>query len=217
VSRDPQPRALVFVLPGGGYEIHADHEAEPVAVWLESIGIAARVLRYPVAPAHHPEALDYVRDYVAQARADFDGPIGVLGFSAGGHLAGLAAYLPAAAAESVPDFAILCYPVTSMGEGGHLVSRLNLLGPDFVDPEQLSLAGLVGPSSPPTFLWHTADDEAVLVLDSIELAASLARAHRDFALYVFPEGVHGLGLARGSSAAEWTSLCASWLNRLLGS
>ena len=84
-------RSLVLVLPGGGYHGHADHEAEPIADWLVGLGHEARVIRYPVAPARYPEARDLVHREVLAAHADFDGPVGVLGFSPGGPLAGHAA------------------------------------------------------------------------------------------------------------------------------
>ena len=211
MSEDALVRALVFVLPGGSYAAHADHEAEQVAQWLESLGFAARVLRYPVAPNRHPAALDMVRAEIEHARAEFSGPIGVLGFSAGGHLAGLVSYFPADSAVSVPDFAILCYPVTRMGEEGHVESRTNLLGAEFAEAERYTLAGLVRSDSPPTFLWHTATDEAVSVKDSLELAGALANAGARFALHIFPGGAHGLGLAKHSPAEPWTELCAEWL------
>lgn len=85
---------LILVLPGGGYGVLADHEAEPVAAWLQGLGWDAEVLRYPVAPARYPEALGAVRRRIAELRADGRTRIGVLGFSAGGHLAGSAALTP---------------------------------------------------------------------------------------------------------------------------
>ena len=110
----------IFVLPGGGYENHAEYEGEPVAEWLRGLGHSAEVLEYPVAPHRYPEALDFVRGQIVKKRSSFAGSIGVLGFSAGGHLAGHAALAPSAHRPEVPDFALLCYPVTLMGE---LLSR----------------------------------------------------------------------------------------------
>lgn len=215
MSEDAFVRALVFVLPGGSYGAHADNEAEPVAQWLESLGFAARVLRYPVAPHRHPEALDMVRAEIARARVEFPCPIGVIGFSAGGHLAGLVSYSPVDSVASVPDFAVLCYPVTRMGTEGHVESRTNLFGSEFAEAGRYTLAGLVRSDSPPTFLWHTANDEAVSVKDSLELAEALANVDARFALHIFSDGVHGLGLAQHSPAEPWTELCAKWLREVV--
>lgn len=208
------PTALVFVLPGGAYEFHADYEAEPVSEWLESLGYLSRVLRYPVAPERHPAPLDYVRSAILDARRSFPGPIGVLGFSAGGHAAGLAALAPTDDTSARPDFAILAYPVVRMGDGAHEDSRTNLLGPDpdSAVASSVSLEHLVTPSSPPFFIWHTADDAIVPAVHSIDLAIALSSHGVEYALHVFPHGPHGLGMAVDSGApSAWTALCARWI------
>jgi acetyl esterase/lipase len=206
--------ALIFVLPGGGYEFHADYEAEPVSEWLESLGYLSRPLRYPVAPASHPAALEFVRSAIREARRTYRGPIGVLGFSAGGHAAGLAALAPADSPADVPDFAILAYPVVLMNDGAHEPSRANLLG---TDPEpavvsSVSLEQLVTPDSPPFFIWHTADDEIVPASHSLRLASALAARGVDYELHIFPHGPHGLARAVDSGApSAWLELCARWI------
>jgi acetyl esterase/lipase len=207
------PNPLVLVLPGGGYGMLADHEAEPVADWLRGLGWDAEVLRYPVAPARYPQALDTVRARIRALRSEGRERIGVLGFSAGGHLAGSAALIPADADERA-DFAVLCYPVVSMIDGPHEGSRANLLADDSALAAEVSLERLVTPDSPPMFLWHTSDDPAVPVRHSYLLAQALADAGGSHELHVFASGHgrHGLGLAEGTGApAAWTGLCAEWL------
>lgn len=139
-ARADGPRPAVLVLPGGGYGHQADHEAEPVAEWLASLGIHAYVLRYRVAPHRHPAPLEDAKTALLQIRSESGGPavdatrVGVLGFSAGGHLA---ATLSTAVATgnaaldvraAVPDLTVLCYPVVSCTEDVHQGSVDNLLG-----------------------------------------------------------------------------------------
>ena len=204
---------LVLVLPGGGYGMLADHEAEPVADWLRTVGVDAEVLRYPVAPARYPQALDTVRGRIAELRAEGRQRVGVLGFSAGGHLAGSVALTPGAP-EGRADFGVLCYPVVSMIDGPHEGSLQNLLGDNRHLAADVSLERLVTPDSPPLFLWHTSDDPAVPVRHSYLLAQALAENGVPHELHVFPSGNgrHGLGLAEGTGApAAWTELCSAWL------
>lgn len=207
------PTPLILVLPGGGYGMLADHEAEPVADWLQGLGWDAEVLRYPIAPARYPDALDTVRRRIGELRADGRERIGVLGFSAGGHLAGSVALTPGDPRERA-DFAVLCYPVVSMIDGPHEGSLENLLGADRHLAEDVSLERLVTADAPPVFLWHTSDDPVVPVRHSYLLAQALGDARVPHELHVFPsgQGRHGLGLAQGSGApAAWTDLCAEWL------
>ncbi len=206
---------VVLVLPGGGYGVLAPHEAEPVAEWLEGLGWGARVIRYPVS-TRHPAPLETVQAAVAAERAAGASVVGVLGFSAGGHLAGHTALTPDAPEGSRPDFAVLCYPVVSMLTPTHAGSQLNLLGPEPTDElrRQTSLEQLVTADSPPVFLWATADDEPVPVDEhTYPLAQALATAGVPHEVHVFESGEHGLGLAPGHPAAAWTGLCATWLDR----
>lgn len=205
----------ILVLPGGGYGMLADHEGEPVAEWLRSLGWSARVVRYPVL-TRHPGPLDAVRAEVAAERAAGARLVGVLGFSAGGHLAGHVALAPDSSPEQRPDLAILCYPVVSMLRSTHVGSRENLLGPDAdqASREAVSLERLVTPHAPPMFVWHTVADEAVLLREhAYPLAAALASSGVPHELHVFADGVHGLGLAHGEQAEPWPDLCARWLAR----
>jgi acetyl esterase/lipase len=197
----------VIVLPGGGYHRHAPHEGEPIAAWLRTLGAEASVYEYPVL-TRHPGVVDAVADSVSRIREQGASKVGLLGFSAGGHAAGHAAL-------TVPgvDFAILGYPVVSMLTETHGGSRENLIGLD-ASPElraATSLEKLVTPSSPPFFVWHTADDASVPVEHAYLLGQALHAQGVKHALHVFQHGVHGLGLAEGSSAEAWTALCALWL------
>jgi acetyl esterase/lipase len=217
---------LVLVLPGGSYREHADHEGAPVAGWLASLGIHALVVRYPVDPHRFPVGLLRVQDVLAAVRTgaiDLDGAnvdttrVGVLGFSAGGHLAALlstgASSTRTGSAGRV-DLSILCYPVISMTHEPHSESLASLLGEgDTLDARRsLSAENLVDASTPPTFLWHTADDGGVPVSHALRYASALAAHNVPFDLHVFERGDHGKGLAFGlGPLAEWSRLCALWL------
>ena len=197
----------VIVLPGGGYERHAAHEGEPVARWLRTLGFDSSVLLYPV-NAQHPAPLDAVRARVAQLRADGVERVGIIGFSAGGHLAGHAAV------SGLVDLGILCYPVVSMLTPTHAGSRRVLVGRPAWPWRRaaLSLERLVTASTPPLFVWHTANDASVSVDHTYRLARSLGREGVEHAVHVYPSGPHGLGLAQGAGLPErWTAECEAWL------
>jgi acetyl esterase/lipase len=202
-----------IVLPGGGYRRHAPHEGEPVAAWLRDLGLTASVFRYPVA-TRHPAVLDAVRAEVRRVRDVGAGRVGLLGFSAGGHAAGMAALAPGAAPAERVDLVILGYPVVSMLLETHKGSRDNLLGPSPTAAERAatSLDLLVTPDAPPFFLWHTADDAVVPPQHSYLLAMALAAVGGEHELHVYEHGRHGLGLAEGSgTAAGWRDASAAWL------
>ena len=222
----------VVVLPGGGYGRKAPHEAEPVALWLNSLGISAFVLDYRVAPYRSPvplldarRAIQLVRGKAAEWRVD-PRRVGILGFSAGGHLASSAGThfeaLPGPQDElaqysSRPDAMILCYPVISFGKYGHTGSMENLLGtnPPGDLREAFSNEKRVSPQTPPAFLWHTADDASVPVENSLLFSQALSACHVPFELHVYPSGQHGLGLAADHPhAGAWTQACAQWLKAL---
>lgn len=229
----PGPHGCVIVCPGGGYGGRAGHEAAPIAQWLNSIGVASAVLDYRVAPYRHPiplgdaqRALRVVRHNSNAWRID-PRRVGILGFSAGGHLVASAATIfdagNPAAADPVdrqscrPDALVACYPVITFGPYRNDGSMRNLLGQD-VDPkmqEYLSLENRVTPQTPPTFLWHTSDDGCVPVENSLLFAAALRKNQVPFALHSFPHGSHGLGLAAGEpTISQWTALCAQWLKEI---
>ncbi|MFD2614964.1 alpha/beta hydrolase [Paenibacillus gansuensis] len=229
------PAAAVVVCPGGGYWLKAYHEGEPVAQWLNSIGISAFVLHYRTAEDgyHHPcplmdvqRAMRLVRSKAQDWNVD-PHRVGVLGFSAGGHLAASAGTLPdirytgRPAADDTdrldarPDLMVLCYPVISFGPHGHHGSRDNLLAghTDAAELAELfSLENRVNGHTPPAFLWHTADDEGVPVQNSLMFAEALSRHNVPFDLHVYRHGRHGLGLAEEDAhVGTWTAVCAEWL------
>jgi acetyl esterase/lipase len=203
----------MIVLPGGGYAAHAEHEAEPIADWLNGLGIQASVFRYPL-NVRHPVPLDALRAEIRRRRAGGVDRIGLIGFSAGGHLAGLAALAPGAEAADTVQFAVLGYAITSMETETYRPARLILLGED-ASPglrRSASLDALVTPQSPPFFVWHTAEDIYVPLEHTYRLAAALAASAVPHAVHVFAHGPHSLGLAEGAGdTAIWTTLAASWI------
>lgn len=211
-----RPRTHVIVLPGGGYTGLSDHEGEPVADWLRSLGLEASVLRYPV-KARHPAPLHAVRSRAGELRADGVRRLGILGFSAGGHLAGHAAV------SGLVDAAVLGYPVVSMQLPTHADSREQLIGRRAWPwvRRATSIDRLVTMGAPPMFIWHTAADEPVPVEHSYRLGRALAAHGVPHALHVYPRGRHGLGLVDGVTggaaagiARHWTRDCAEWLREL---
>jgi acetyl esterase/lipase len=203
----------MIVLPGGGYAAHSPHEAEPVASWLGEIGMQASVFRYPL-NVRYPEPLDALRAEIGRRRAAGAERIGLIGFSAGGHLAGLAALAPGAGSGETVQFAVLGYAITSMETETYRPSRIILLGED-AGPElrrSTSLDALVTPDSPPFFVWHTAEDSYVPPEHTYRLASALAASGVPHAVHVFAHGPHGLGLAQGAGdAASWTTLAQAWI------
>ncbi|CAN5390690.1 hypothetical protein BH10ACT7_BH10ACT7_00610 [soil metagenome] len=207
----------ILVLPGGGYARLAPHEGEPVAEWLRGLGFTARVVEYPV-KTRHPGPLEFVQREIVAERQVAE-KVGVIGFSAGGHLAGHAALTPDAPAGARPDFAILAYPVVSMLARTHRGSRDELRGPrpHYWRKRALSLERLVTPAAPPMFIWTTGEDASVVPVDhSYALAAALARAGVPHDLHVFARGKHGLGFAPGIPAEAWRGLCETWLTEFAG-
>jgi acetyl esterase/lipase len=204
----------MIVLPGGGYAAHAPHEAEPVASWLGQIGVHASVFRYPL-NVPHPVPLDALRTEIGRRRAEGAQRIGLIGFSAGGHLAGLAALAPGAAPDETVQFAVLCYAITSMETETYRPARLILLGEN-ASPEQrrsISLDALVTPESPPFFIWHTAEDAYVHPEHTYRLASALAASNVPHAVHMFAHGPHSLGMAQDAGdAAIWTKLANRWIH-----
>ena len=206
--------AAIVVCPGGGYERLADHEGSVYAKWLNDRGITAFVLKYRLGSAgyRHPIMLQDAARAVRTVRARSDewkldtGRIGIMGSSAGGHLAStLLTHFDQgnSTAEDVierqssrPDLGILCYPVITMGKFTHAGSRRNLLGtnasPDLV--AQLSNELQVTSNTPPCFIWSTWEDRAVPVENTLQFAAALRESGVPFDLHVYEKGAHGMGL-----------------------
>jgi acetyl esterase/lipase len=223
----------VVVCPGGGYRaLASNHEGRQVASYLNSLGVAAFVLRYRLGPRyHHPielgdaqRAIRYVRSHATEWRLD-PARIGILGFSAGGHLAmtastkfdtgAMSATDAVDRVSSRPDFAVLGYPVISMvEEWTHKGSRTNLLGDNF-DPELAkSLSGerAVTRDTPPTFIFQTNEDTTVPAENAVHYYLALRKAGVPAEMHVFEKGPHGVGLANDDAAlSEWSKLLANWL------
>ncbi|MBW3631248.1 MAG: alpha/beta hydrolase [Gemmatimonadetes bacterium] len=231
------PRAsnstAVIVAPGGGYQnLAMNHEGRQVAGWLNAMGVTAFVLQYRLGPRYrHPielgdaqRAIRLVRSRAAEFRISPD-RIGILGFSAGGHLASTAATHfdagnPSAPdaidrPSSRPDFLVLGYPVITMDPAfTHAGSRRNLLG-DNPDPrlqEELSNELRVTAQTPPTFLFHTTNDAGVPVMNSVVFYQALVKAGVPAEMHLFANGPHGVGLALNDPAlSQWPNLLANWM------
>jgi acetyl esterase/lipase len=227
--------AAVIVCPGGGYQHLADHEGAPVAEWLNTVGVAAFVLKYRIGPRyHHPaplqDAARAIRTVRARAAEWGIDPkrIGILGFSAGGHLASTAgthfdagnpqASDPVERVSSRPDLLVLIYPVITMGPLTHAGSKKNLLG-DSTTPELVRLLSneeQVTKETPPTFLVHTYNDAVVPVENTLMFASALRKAGVPFELHLYERGPHGFGLGVVNGATDpilstWPARCAGWL------
>lgn len=223
----------VVVCPGGGYaKLALDHEGRQVAEWLNSLGVAAFVLKYRLGPRYrHPAPLDdakralrIVRTRAAEFRIAPD-RIGIWGFSAGGHLAStLATHFddgdpgaadPVERASCRPDFLILAYPVISFAtEYVHKGSLRNLLGeaPDPALVESLSNERQVTARTPPTFLFHTSEDKGVPAENSVLFYLALRKAGVPAELHIYERGRHGVGLAPDDAVlSSWPGRLADWL------
>lgn len=232
----------VVVCPGGGYGALAmDHEGHQIAQWFNSFGVAAFILDYrhrnkgymhPAPMLDVQRAIRLVRARAAEFGIKPD-RVGVMGFSAGGHLASTAATHfdagqpdapdPIDRVSCRPDFAILCYPVIMFDEAfTHRGSQRNLLGEN-PDPElvrSLSNEKQVTAETPPTFLFHTNEDTGVPPENSVAFYMALRKAGVPAELHIFEKGRHGLGLAAGIPGTElWPQALQAWMkNRgLLGS
>jgi acetyl esterase/lipase len=226
----------VVICPGGGYgHLAMDHEGRQVAQWLNSLGVSAFILKYrhrnSGAGYGHPaplqdaqRAIRMVRSRAKEWNVD-PNRIGILGFSAGGHLASSEGthfnknyYEPKDSIDRVscrPDFMILVYPVITLTElYTHSGSKLNLLGknPDQSLVEYLSNETQVTPETPPTFLVHANDDKAVPPENSIYFYLALRKAKVPAEMHIYENGGHGFGLGKDKGAASsWPARCVDWL------
>lgn len=207
--------AAIVICPGGGYGGLANHEGQDYALYLNQHGITAFVLKYRLGSHgyRHPRMLEDTQRAIRTVRArstewNLDPKrIGIMGSSAGGHLASTSVTHfdsgkpdsadPIERQSSRPTLGILCYPVISMGPNTHQGSKNNLLGkePSAELVELLSNEKQVTTNTPPCFVWHTAEDKAVKVENSLDFVAALQKHGVPFDLHVYQKGRHGIGLA----------------------
>lgn len=237
-AADPAKKngATMLIFPGGGYGSLAEHEGPGYADFFTKQGITCYVLKYrlgsngyrhPVMLNDAARALRMVRSFAKRDGLD-PNRIGVIGSSAGGHLAStlvthfdparphgptLDGADPIDRESSRPDLAILCYPVISLGEFAHAGSRKNLLGanpsPELV--RALSNEFQVTKETPPTFIWHTVADQTVPVENALLFASALRQARVPFSLHIYELGAHGLGFGRaGREAPPWADQLMHW-------
>jgi len=226
--------AAIVVCPGGGYGGLAGHEGADYALFLNQHGVAAFVLKYRLGSAgyRHPRMLEDAARAVRLVRAKAGmwkvdpKRVGVMGSSAGGHLAStLLTHFDAGKSDAVdpidkessrPDLGILCYAVITLGDKTHQGSKNNLLGkdPDAEMVKFLSNELQVTKDTPPCFVWHTAEDKAVPVENSLQFAAALQKNGVPFDLHVYQKGRHGIGLADKApftNAHPWSRDLVFWL------
>jgi acetyl esterase/lipase len=236
VSKAPADKAngaAIVVCPGGGYGgLAMDHEGHQIARWLNHHGITAVILKYRLGQRYnHPipltDAKRAIRTVRAKAQEWGVDPrrIGILGFSAGGHLASTAgthfddgdakAADPIDRVASRPDFMVLLYPVITLtGPAAHVGSRNNLLGknPDPKLVESLSNHNMVKADTPPTFLVHTTEDKAVPPENSVLFYSACVKHQVPAELHIYERGRHGLGLGpKDLPFSSWPDRCLAWL------
>ncbi len=232
-ASDKANGAAVVVCPGGGYGgLAIDHEGHQIARWLNSLGVTAVIVKYRLGPRYrHPipltdaqRALRITRYHAKEWGID-PTRVGIMGFSAGGHLASTAGTHfdkgKAEAADPIerqscrPDFMILMYPVITMADPfTHAGSRNNLLGkdPNAKLIENLSNEKMVTPETPPTFLVHTTEDKVVPPENSAIFYMALCRNKVPAELHIYEKGRHGLGLGpKEMPYASWPDRCVAWL------
>lgn len=229
-SPEKRNGTMVIICPGGGYRVLANkHEGTDIALWFNSLGVSAAVLHYRLPdtrameqPAIVPltdlqQAIRLSRQRAAEWRINPE-RVGVMGFSAGGHLAASAAvkFRTASTTDRLrPDFLLLIYPVISMrNEFGHSGSREALLGknPDSQTIDNFSNELLVNEQTPPAFIVHTTDDP-VDVQNSMAFYTALKAKGAAAEVHLFAKGGHGYGMATntGLPIAVWPQLCETWL------
>jgi len=226
--------ASMVICPGGGYGMLAPHEGNDYALWLNQHGVTCFVLKYRLGADgyRHPAMLNDAASAVRWVRAHAEDykidphRVGIMGSSAGGHLAStLLTHFDAGDTNSVdpverqssrPDLGILCYAVISMGEFTHQGSKENLLGKD-PSPELVKLLSnelQVTTNTPPCFIWTTFEDTVVPMENTMMFAAALRKNQVPFDLHIYQKGGHGMGLNDKPPFANphpWANDCLFWL------
>ncbi|MBE6728729.1 MAG: alpha/beta hydrolase [Ruminococcaceae bacterium] len=224
--------ATVVILPGGGYASRAEHEGKGYADFFNSIGMDAFVCQYRTAPHRYPlplldarRAVQFVR-FNAEKFGINPEKIGVMGSSAGGHLASSISNIyddfdnvlvkdQIDAIDYLPNFEILCYPVIALKDFGHIGSGKNLLGDNYENEQlvdYLSMQNRVNEKTPKTFIFHTFDDPVVSIKNSLAYAMALKENNIECEMHIYQNGPHGVGLASFSnSLSQWTVQLKNWL------
>ncbi len=232
-----EPTGALVICPGGGYgHLAIDHEGHQIAKWANELGMAGIIVSYrhrnrgyghPAPMLDAQRAIRLTRHRAAEWKID-PAKVGVIGFSAGGHLVTtLATHFDGGIADDSdpvnrlscrPDFAIVSYAVIALGEPfTHGGSQRNLLGdnPDAELLKSLSNEKQVTADTPPCFVWHTAEDKVVAAENSLRYYSALVQHGVPSELHIFPVGRHGIGLGRDIPGADqWPQLCKNWLSRL---
>jgi len=231
---DANTGCAVVICPGGGYgHLAMDHEGHQIARWLNSFGVTGVILEYrhrgkgyghPAPMLDVQRALRLTRANAKQWNVNPE-RVGVLGFSAGGHLASTAAtHFDSGKKEADdaidrescrPDFAVLCYAVIALDEPfTHRGSQRNLLGDDASEKliRSFSNEKQVTKQTPPTFLWHTTEDTAVPPENSVMFYLACRKHGVPAEMHIYEKGRHGVGLGRGIAGTEgWPAACQAWL------
>lgn len=224
-AKEDTPRPALIICPGGGYEfVSFQNEGTPIQILAEKRGYVSFILRYRIAPSRYPkpqmdllETIQYVRNNAAKYHVDPD-RIGVIGFSAGGHLcASSAALYQTLLPEGRPNAVALGYPVISLEKGvTHEGSALALFGKDDETlRREFSVENLITPDYPPTFAWACRDDGTVPCENTQRLEARLKELGIAHECRYYPTGGHGCGLAYDNSAWKWSVEMFSFLDKNL--
>lgn len=231
-----KPTGAIVICPGGGYGgLAMDHEGHQIAAWANDMGLAGVIVSYrhrgkgyghPAPLLDAQRAIRLTRAKAKDWNIDPD-RVGILGFSAGGHLTTTVlthfdlgkkdSSDPIDQQSCRPDFGVVCYAVIALGESfTHRGSQRNLLGKD-ASPElieSLSNEKQVTENTPPCFVWHTAEDKVVPAENSLRFYSALVQHGVPAELHVFPKGRHGIGLGKTiEGAKQWPELCTRWLER----
>jgi len=236
--KEDRKQMSVIIIPGGGYyKLTYDLNGFQIAKWFNTLGISAFVLNYrlptspdlkqrEIAPLQDIQAaIKYVRKNASEYGISPD-QVGVIGTSAGGHLAATVSNISTDYTElkgdwigisTIPNFAILVSPVIDLGEYAHVGSRNSLLGEN-ASPEKIkeySMQNQVTEKTPPTILIHAQNDKTVPVMNSILYYQAMTQHKVKGALFIFPEGEHKIGIANKTELTDnWKKLCSDWLKTI---
>lgn len=231
-------KMAVIIIPGGGYyKLTYNQGGFQIAKWLNTLGISAFVLNYrlptspdlirrEIAPLQDIQAsIKYIRKNAELYGISSD-QVGVIGTSAGGHLAATVSNISTDYTElkgdwesisTIPNFAILISPVIDLGEFAHVDSRKSLLGENASQEKisEYSMQNRVTEKTPSTILFHAQNDKTVLVMNSILYYKAMTKNKVKGSLFIFPEGEHRIGITNKSELTDnWKKLCSDWLKSM---